>query len=231
MGMIQLRKSSKRGLTEIDWLKSYHSFSFGNYYDPKNMGYRSLRVINEDFVAPGMGFGRHPHKNMEIVTLVLRGELRHEDSLGSSSVINKDLIQKMSAGKGIFHSEFNNSSSEEVHLYQIWIEPSQTGLQPSYEEAELDHASSEIYLAGDKEKGALVSLVQDAGMSLHKIGSGSKKEKILNSDRYYYFQVMEGEGEIGGEMVRSGDAVIVENEGKIEFLAEKDLRVIEFSLA
>jgi redox-sensitive bicupin YhaK (pirin superfamily) len=135
--MIQLRKSSERGLTEIDWLKSYHSFSFGNYYDPKNMGYRSLRVINEDFVAPGMGFGRHPHKNMEIVTLVLRGELRHEDSLGSSAVINKDLIQKMSAGKGIFHSEFNNSSSEEVHLYQIWIEPSETGLQPSYEEAEL----------------------------------------------------------------------------------------------
>jgi len=98
--MIQLRKSNERGLTEIDWLKSYHSFSFGNYYNPKNMGYRSLRVINEDFVAPEMGFGRHPHKNMEIVTLVLRGELRHEDSLGSSAVINKDLIQKMSADKG-----------------------------------------------------------------------------------------------------------------------------------
>jgi redox-sensitive bicupin YhaK (pirin superfamily) len=229
--MIQLRKSSERGLTEIDWLKSYHSFSFGNYYNPKNMGYRSLRVINEDFVAPGMGFGKHPHKNMEIVTLVLRGELRHEDSLGSSAVINKDLIQKMSAGKGILHSEFNNSNFQDVHLYQIWIEPSETGLSPSYEEAELDHASSEIYLAGHKEKGALVSLAQDASMYLHKLGSGSKKENILDADRYYYFQVIEGVGEIGGEGVKSGDALIVENEGKIEFLAEKDLSVIEFSLA
>lgn len=229
--MIQLRKSSERGLTEIEWLKSYHSFSFGNYYNPKNMGYRSLRVINEDSVAPGMGFGRHPHKNMEIVTLVLRGELRHEDSLGSSAVINKDLIQKMSAGKGIFHSEFNNSSSEEVHLYQIWIEPSETGLSPSYEEAELDHGSSEIYLAGDKEKGALVSLVQDASMYLHKVGSGSKKEKILNTDRYYYLQVIEGEGEIGGEAVKSGDAVAIENESRLSILGVTDLKVIEFSLA
>ena len=229
--MIQLRKSSERGLTEIDWLRSYHSFSFGNYYNPKNMGYRSLRVINEDFVAPGMGFGKHPHKNMEIITLVLSGELRHEDSLGSSAVINKNLIQKMSAGKGILHSEFNNSNSEAVHLYQIWIEPSEIGLQPSYEEAELDHDSSEIYLAGDKEKGALVSLTQDASMYLYSLAEGDKREKTLTLDRYYYFQVVEGEGKIGGESVKAGDAISLEEEVVLSIFAETELKVIEFSLA
>lgn len=228
--MINLRKATERGQANIDWLKSYHSFSFGDYYDPNNMGYHSLRVINEDYVAPAKGFGRHPHKNMEIITLVLSGELRHEDSLGSSSVIDKTMIQKMSAGRGIIHSEFNNSNTEDVHLYQIWITPSEMGIEPSYEEVLIDEKSNHIYLAGAKEEGALVSLKQDAKLHLYKIDSGKTEQRKLSSGRHYWYQVLTGQGDVNGVGIQEGDGFSVEGELGVTIAAGHDLSLLEFDL-
>ena len=228
--MIKLRKSEERGKTNIDWLKSYHSFSFGDYYDPSNMGFHSLRVVNEDYVAPGKGFGSHPHKNMEIITVVLSGALKHQDSLGSSSVINPNIIQKMSAGKGIIHSEFNNSDSEEVHLYQIWIVPSEMNLASSYEEAPIEDKGGRIYLAGNKDEGALISIHQDAKLHICKIEPGKTDTMTLLSNRNYWFQVLDGEGEVNGIKIEPGDGFSVEGGDTLNFTSPSNMRLFEFDL-
>ena len=139
--MIQVRKASERGRTRIDWLDSWHTFSFGDYYDPANMGFRSLRVMNDDYIAVGGGFGTHPHRDMEIVTYVLDGSLEHRDSLGTGSVIRPGDLQRMTAGTGIRHSEFNASATEPVHLYQIWLLPERRNLQPGYEQKQFPRRS------------------------------------------------------------------------------------------
>ncbi len=229
--MLNIRKSENRGRGKIDWLDSYHSFSFGDYFDRGNMNYRALRVINEDVIAPAMGFGKHPHKNMEIITLVLSGSLKHEDSLGSSAVIDNTVIQKMSAGSGILHSEVNNSNTEAVHLYQIWLMPNEMDIEPSYEEAVIDPISKELYLAGEKSDGALVSLRQDAKLNLYKLDSGERRKYSHQADRHYWYQVVSGEVIVNDQEVKAGDAFTIEEGTEVSLNAKSALHVLRFDLA
>src|SRR5438552_2530700 len=173
--MIQVRPAAERGQTRISWLDSRHTFSFGDYWDPRHMGYRSLRVINDDRVAPGGGFGTHPHRDMEIVTYVLDGALEHKDSLGTGSVIRPGELQRMSAGTGIRHSEFNASATEPVHLYQIWLLPEKRGQAPSYEQKPFDPAARagrwQLVASPNAAEGSL-TIHQDARLFLANIATG-----------------------------------------------------------
>ncbi len=186
--MITVRKSAERGTTQIDWLDSRHTFSFGDYYDSRWMGFGPLRVINEDFVEPGMGFGMHPHRDMEIITYIVKGALEHKDSLGTGSVIRPGDVQRMTAGRGIRHSEFNPSATERVHLLQIWIEPSERGLQPSYEQKTIPdgerHNRLRLIASPDGRDGS-VTIHQDADVYAALLDSGTEQFHTLRpADRH-----------------------------------------------
>ncbi len=229
--MLKLIKSEDRGVTKTDWLDSKHSFSFGDYYDANNMGYRTLRVINEDIVEPGQGFGTHPHKNMEIITFVLSGALQHKDSLGSGSIIKPGTIQKMTAGRGITHSEFNSSQTEPVHLLQIWIIPNATNLPPSYEEADFTFENNMALLGSPKGDGGAVSVSQDVKLYAIGIENNSEKRIELNPNRYHWFQMAKGEADINGLKLKQGDALIVEQEQEINISSSSNAEILMFDLA
>jgi hypothetical protein len=213
--VIQIRKSEDRGHADHGWLNTYHTFSFAGYFDPAHMGFRSLRVINEDRVTPGQGFGTHGHQNMEILTYVLRGQIAHRDSMGNQETLGPNEIQRMSAGTGIRHSEFNPSSSEPLHFFQIWIQPRAAGTQPSYEQLKFDPVEKKnrlkLLASPDGESGA-VWINQDARMYVAELDSGASVTHALGAKRGAWVHAVRGEVAVNGTVIRIGDAVAVADE-------------------
>ncbi len=215
--MLRLRRGNERGYFDHGWLKTYHTFSFGGYYDPEQMGYRSLRVINEDWIEPGAGFGMHGHRDMEIVTYVLDGSLEHRDSLGSGSVLRSTEVQRMSAGTGIRHSEFNASATERVHMLQIWIEPERAGLTPEYEEISIarEEKLGRLRLIASRDgRDNSLRIHQDADIYATILDSGNV-EFPLRDGRGVWVQVASGELSVNGERLSAGDGVMVERAERI----------------
>ena len=209
--MITLRKSNERGHAEHGWLDSYHTFSFAGYHDPKQMQFRSLRVINEDWVAPEMGFSMHPHRDMEIITYVVDGALRHRDSMGNTAVMRAGGVQRISAGTGIEHSEVNDSPTEDVHLLQIWIMPDRKGVKPSYAETSFaDAATGRLHLVASKAgRDASIPIHQDADLYLGKLEKGDSLTQAVAANRHAWLQVVQGEVEVNGERLQAGDAAAI----------------------
>jgi redox-sensitive bicupin YhaK (pirin superfamily) len=232
--MITLRPSAERGHANLGWLDSYHTFSFANYYDPNHMGFRALRVINEDRVQPKGGFGTHPHRNMEILTYVLSGELSHKDSMGNVAAIHANEVQRMTAGTGITHSEFNASTTEPVHLLQIWILPEAQGLTPSYEEAifptEMRQAQWRLLASRGGGDGA-VTIHQDVDLYATLLTTGEERSFSLRSDRHAWIQVAQGKLSLNGVSMEAGDGAAVSNETLLDFQAYSDAEVLLFDLA
>jgi quercetin 2,3-dioxygenase len=231
---VHIRKSEDRGKANFGWLDSRHSFSFGHYYDPGHMGFGPLRVINEDRVAPGEGFPEHPHSDMEIVTYVLEGALEHKDSLGTGSVIRPGDVQRMSAGKGIRHSEFNASRSEPVHLLQIWIIPERRGLEPGYEEksfpAEEKRGRLRLVASRDGREGS-VKIHQDASLYATILGKGQRVAHELAAGRLAWVQVAKGSALLNGEDLEAGDGAALDVSGTLELEGARDAEVLLFDMA
>jgi redox-sensitive bicupin YhaK (pirin superfamily) len=216
--MIKVRKSEDRGHANHGWLNTYHTFSFGDFYDPKFMGFRTLRVINEDRVAPGRGFGMHGHGDMEILTYVLQGSLAHKDSMGHQEVLGPNEIQRMSAGTGVRHSEFNPSSTEPLHLFQIWIHPATMGTQPSYEQIRFDPEEKKNKLkrlAGPEGGNGAARINQDAQMFVAELAKGVEIPYSLGSKRAAWVHVVRGSVAVNGIEVHTGDAAAVSGEEKM----------------
>jgi redox-sensitive bicupin YhaK (pirin superfamily) len=209
--MIQLKKSGERGHADHGWLDARHTFSFADYYDPKNTHFRSLRVINEDRVAPEMGFGMHPHRDMEIITYVISGALRHRDSMGNTAVMRGGDVQRISAGSGILHSEVNDSPSEPVHLLQIWILPDRQNAKPAYAEKSFAQAErGKLHLVASKSgRNGSLAINQDADLFLGKLDPGKSLRHDLAPGRHAWLQVIEGELNVNGQILEAGDALAV----------------------
>jgi quercetin 2,3-dioxygenase len=231
--MMKIRASNARGHANRGWLDSYHSFSFADYYDPNWMGYSVLRVINEDVIAPAKGFGMHSHDNMEIITYVLQGNLAHKDSLGNVEIIHQGHVQRITAGTGITHSEFNASDSEPVHLLQIWILPNQQGLTPSYEDGFFSDAQKQnqwcLLVSENPENGAL-KIHQDMQLFASKLSERSALEYALKENRSAYLQVASGSVEIAGMQLNAGDAAIFDAAELIQITAINDAEILLFDL-
>jgi len=234
--MLTVRKSKERGHANHGWLDSHHTFSFANYYDPDHMGYRSLRVINEDRVAAGRGFGAHPHKDMEILTYVLGGKLAHKDSMGHVEVLGPNEIQKMSAGTGVVHSEFNGSETDPVHFFQIWIEPKSRGTAPAYEQlkfaAEEKRGRFKLLASPEKVDGA-ATIHQDASLSVAELTPGEQLTYPLKPGRHAWLQVITGNVTVNGETLSTGDAVAADSEEALALTAQgsANSEVLLFDLA
>lgn len=230
--MIKIRRGEERGRTEIDWLDSRHTFSFNEYYDGSNMGFRALRVINEDWVAAGAGFGTHPHRDMEIITYVLAGALEHRDSLGHGSVIRPGEVQRMSAGTGIAHSEYNHSRDEQVHLLQIWLLPAQQGLAPGYEQRYFDEREGrwQLIAARDGRDDAL-TIHQDVDLYRAKLKAGTSLDYQLRAGRHAWLQIARGEIELNGKVARAGDGIAISDESQLKMRAREDAEILLFDLA
>lgn len=209
--MKKIRRSHERGKTDIEWLKSYHSFSFGNYYDPDNMQFRTLRVINDDIIESARGFGKHPHRDMEIVTYMISGALQHEDSLGSKSILGPGEIQRMTAGKGILHSEWNASETEPAHLLQIWILPETARLAPSYEQKLVERTGALTPLVTPDARDGTLKIHQDATISLLAPSDGEAVEIPITAGKGLWVQVFKGSFTSGSDTIGEGDALIVED--------------------
>jgi hypothetical protein len=232
--MITIRKGEERGRTEADWLDSRHTFSFGEYYDPQHMGFRALRVINDDRVAPGGGFGTHPHRDMEIITVVLDGALEHKDSLGNGSVIRPGDVQRMTAGAGIRHSEFNHSEEDPVHLLQIWILPERNGLQPGYEQKSFMRDETggrwRVVVAPHSKDGAL-TIHQDASLAVASLSPGEQATYSLKPGRYAWVQVATGGVTLNGHALQAGDGAAVSEEPRLTVKATEPSELLLFDLA
>ena len=231
--MKTIRRSGDRGLADHGWLKSRHSFSFAEYYDPEHMGYRSLRVINDDIVAGGGGFGMHPHRDMEIISYILSGALRHQDSLGNSAEMRAGEVQRISAGAGVLHSEFNASTTESVHFLQIWIVPNQKGGTPAYGErsfAEIEANEWCLVASGDGREGSLL-IRQDADVWLAKLDAGAELDLPVREGRGIWCHLAEGGLRVDGELIEGGDALMVEDEPPVKIRATQPSQVICFDLA
>lgn len=224
--MIQVRRAKERGHANHGWLDTYHTFSFADYYDPRFMGFRSLRVINEDWVKPGYGFPTHPHRDMEIITYVLEGSLEHKDSMGTGSVIRPGEVQKMSAGTGVRHSEFNHSDKEPVHLYQIWIMPEKEGIKPMYEQktipAEERTGKLRLIASPNGNGNGAVKLYQNAELFTTELGAGESVEHQLAPGRYAWVQVARGSVFLNGQELKAGDGAAVAQETALQLAAGKD---------
>jgi hypothetical protein len=231
--MIQIRRSEERGRANHGWLDSRHTFSFAEYYDPNHMGFGPLRVINEDRVAPGAGFPTHGHRDMEIISYVLEGALEHRDSLGTRSVIRPGEIQRMSAGAGVRHSEYNPSRTEPVHFLQIWIEPDREGVTPSYEQkafAPFELAGRLRLIASPDGRDGSVALHQDARVYATRLDSQSAVTHQLAPGRRAYVQVARGEVELNGERLKAGDGAAIEAEAEIRLASPASAEVLVFDL-
>jgi quercetin 2,3-dioxygenase len=232
--MLVLRKGTDRGHFNHGWLDTYHTFSFGDYYDPAHMGFRALRVINEDRVAPGAGFGMHGHRDMEIVTCVLSGALEHKDSLGHGEVLRPGELQHMTSGRGIRHSEFNPSASEPTHLYQIWLLPREAGLPPAYSQKAFDPAGRvgqwQMVASPDGADGSL-KIQQDARIYLATADAGGELNFALPDGRHAWLQVLRGAVEVGGHSLTAGDATAASSEAQLLVKALEPSELMLFDLA
>lgn len=215
--MITIRPAAKRGHANYGWLDTYYSFSFANYYDPQQMGFRDLRVINEDFVSPGKGFGAHPHNDMEIITYIVDGELSHRDSTGREATIKRDDVQRMSAGTGVVHSEYNNSDAP-VHLLQIWIMPEADGLKPSYEDRTFPREEKidrlKLIASHDGREGS-TRINQNASVYASLLSSGKALELRLADGRHAWVQLISGELDVNGKRLKKGDGAAISRETKL----------------
>lgn len=231
--MMKRRLSHERGKASLGWLESYHTFSFASYFDPMFRGFRSLRVINEDRVEPGQGFGTHPHADMEILTYVISGALEHKDSTGTGSVIQPGDVQIMSAGTGIEHSEFNPSASEQVHLLQIWIHPARNGLKPRYQEKKFSVAQKSNHLcliASRDEREGSVLIHQDVDIYASVLATKQTLEFSLRQERGAWMQVISGDLQVNGEKLGVGDGLQVEEANSLSILAATTSEFLLFDL-
>jgi len=230
---INVRRAAERGVTNLGWLDSRHSFSFGDYWDPAHVGFRTLRVINDDRVAPGKGFGTHPHRDMEIVSVVVEGELEHRDSLGSGSVIRPGEVQRMSAGTGILHSEFNPSPDRPVRFLQIWIEPERRGLTPGYEQRAFARVPGAFTVVASRDgRDGSLTLHQDATILRAEIAAGARLEHRLAPGRHAWLQVVTGSLEAAGETLEEGDGLALSGAEHLELVGGTDgAQVLLFELA
>jgi hypothetical protein len=232
--MIHIRRQQERGKTRLSWLDSRHTFSFGDYHDPRHMGFGALRVINEDRVTAGAGFPTHGHRDMEIVTYVLEGELAHRDSTGTSSVIRTGEVQRMSAGTGINHSEFNNSTDDAVHFLQIWILPERPAITPAYEQcafgAEGKAGKWRLIASRDGAQGSL-TVQQDAKIHLANLNGGATLEFSAQPKRKMWLQLVLGAAELNGQAMAAGDGAAVTDETKMELIASTAAEIMLFDLA
>jgi redox-sensitive bicupin YhaK (pirin superfamily) len=233
--MITVRPSHARGQANFGWLDSKHTFSFGSYYDPNHMGFRQLRVINEDRVQPSKGFGTHSHKDMEIISYVLQGALKHKDSMGNGSVIHPGDVQRMSAGTGIAHSEFNASNTEPAHFLQIWIIPNQTGLKPSYEQKHfsLDEKQGRLKLVASPDgRENSVKIHQDVNLYVAVLHDGDSVNHDINPNRSVWLQIAKGSAEIQGHNLLAGDGAAITQENNLNLTATSDeTEILLFDLA
>lgn len=232
--MLHLRKADERGPTNLGWLDSRHTFSFGHYYDPRFSGFRDLLVINEDRVAPGAGFPPHPHSDMEILSYVVAGALEHRDSLGTGSIIRPGELQRMSAGTGIRHSEYNASDTEPVHFLQIWITPERNGLSPSYEQKRLpaSDGNSRLDLIGSRDgRGDSVTIHQDVHLYRATVRAGDSLSLQIREGRAAWVQAVAGRAAVNGSAMSAGDGLALNSEGEIRVTAEKDSELLIFDLA
>ncbi|MFB3106694.1 MAG: pirin family protein [Pseudomonadales bacterium] len=232
--MIQVRNAADRGHANHGWLDTYHTFSFGDYHDREHMGYRSLRVMNEDRLEPGKGFGTHPHRDMEIVTYVLEGALEHKDSMGNGEVLRPGEFQRMSAGTGITHSEFNPSEVEPVHLYQIWLFPERKGIEPSYEQKQFPdeerHNRLRLVASQDTADGSLL-IQQEARIFLSQIDDGVQISHNLPEGRHAWLQVLRGSVLLNDNDLQTSDGAAVSEESLITIQATSDAEIMLFDLA
>jgi len=232
--MMTIRPADERGHADHGWLNSYHTFSFADYYDPDHMGFRSLRVINDDRVEPGQGFGTHPHRDMEIVSYVLEGSLAHKDSMGTGSVMRPGDVQRMSAGTGVLHSEFNASKSEPVHFMQIWLLPGQRGIEPSYEQKtfgpEEKRGRLRVVASPDARDGSVL-LHTDAVIHAGLFGEGQSSELVLDRGRHAWVQVATGRVRVNGKELKEGDGAAISDEPGVKVEGIDDAEVLVFDLA
>ena len=232
--MIKVRPAGARGKTRTDWLDSRHTFSFGNYHDQEHMGFGSLRVINEDRVNPGAGFPTHSHRDMEIITYVLEGAVAHKDSTGTSTMIRPGEVQRMRAGTGISHSEYNASQDDPVHFLQIWIVPDEMGLAPGYEQRSFDlkkNSGSWVLVAAPDGRDGAVKVHQDAELSLAVLPKGEKLTYSLRRGRRAWLQVARGKATLNGSALEAGDGAAISEENLLEVKALGDVEILLFDLA
>lgn len=231
--MITIRRSNERGHANHGWLDSRHTFSFADYYDPQHMGFRKLRVINEDRVAPGAGFPTHPHRDMEIISYVLDGALEHRDSMGNGSVIRPGEVQRMSAGTGVTHSEYNHSQDGPVHFLQIWIEPATPGGPPSYEQKTFgDERRGQLRLVASSDgRDGSVRVHQDVSLYASLLEAGQRLEYPLAADRHAWLQLARGEVELAGELLSSGDGAAISRSDSLPVRATQNSELLLFDLA
>lgn len=231
--MMIVRKAGERGHIDHGWLDTYHTFSFGSYRDREHMGFRSLRVMNEDFVQPAQGFGTHPHRDMEIVTYILEGALEHKDSMGNGEVLRPGEFQRMSAGTGITHSEFNPSNQESVHLYQIWLRPAQNGIKPSYEQKKFPEHERQNQLrlvASPNAADGSLLIHQDARIYLSSLDAETQVIHRLLSNRHAWLQVLRGSVALNGQALNVGDGVAVSDEVALQIQAVTQAEILLFDL-
>jgi redox-sensitive bicupin YhaK (pirin superfamily) len=230
--MMNIRKANDRGHADHGWLDSYHTFSFANYYDPKWIGFRNLRVINDDTVAPGAGFGEHPHRDMEIISYVLAGKLEHKDSMGNGRIIQPGEFQYIAAGTGILHSEYNPSPRDPVHFLQIWIQPDKTGAKPAY--GEKSYASAvpgRLNLVASKSgRDGSLRINQDTDLWLARFSNGEALTHELRPDRHAWVHVAEGNVELNGKRLAAGDGAAVSQESQLELAGQGKAQVLLFDL-
>jgi redox-sensitive bicupin YhaK (pirin superfamily) len=232
--MITPRKSQDRGHFDLGWLNTHHTFSFGEYHDPRNMNFRTLRVINEDVVAPGAGFGMHPHRDMEIITYVLSGALEHKDSMGHGEVLRPGEVQRMSAGTGILHSEFNASKTDPVHLLQIWIMPERKGIEPGYEQkafAESERRNRLREVVSPNASDGELRIHQDASIHASLLDAGKSVMYELKPGRHAWVQVARGKIDVNGTTLSAGDGAAISDEPSLTIRAETDAEFLLFDLA
>ena len=232
--MLQIRRSAERGYADHGWLKSFHSFSFAGYHDPAFMGWGNLRVINEDRIAPGTGFGTHGHKDMEIISYVLSGNLAHNDSMGNVKGIPPGDVQRMSAGSGVMHSEFNHAQGQSTHFFQIWIEPHVSGIAPSYEQKTIPAASKRgrlQLLASAAGEGDAVKISADAALYAGLLDADESASLSLNPARKAYVHLVRGSLHVNGVLLQTGDAALIQGERSLALTQGQDAEVLVFELA
>lgn len=232
--MLTIRKSEERGLADHGWLKSRHTFSFAGYYDPKHMGFRNLRVVNEDRIAGGTGFDSHPHKDMEIISYVVKGALEHQDSMGTNAIIHPGEVQRMSAASGVVHSEYNAQKNEETHFFQIWITPNTTGGTPGYGQKSFDddlNTKKLVLVVSNDARDGSIGIKQDADMYISRLKKDDQLEFGVRANRGVWVQVVKGQIELNGQRLKTGDAACSETAQELKFSASEDAELILFDIA